>query len=93
MKLQRTVSFITGAFFAVGFAASQAGAGTGPPGCDFEIEVNALRGRAPTVTVGGGARSVAERCDRRPQPRSLLHLLDIGRWAGFASGAPGSSPP
>ena len=57
MKLQRTIICITGVFFAVGFAASQAGAGPGRPGCssgeiDMVIEVNALRGRAPTVSVG-----------------------------------------
>ena len=52
MKLQRIVSCITGVFFAVGFAASQAGAGSGPPGCDFELEINALRGGSPTVSVG-----------------------------------------
>ena len=52
MKLQRIVSCITGVFFAVGFAASQAGAGTGPPGCDFELAFKALRGGSPTVSVG-----------------------------------------
>ena len=50
MALQRTIICITGAFFAVGFAASQAGAGLPLP-CDFEIEINALRGGSPTVTV------------------------------------------
>ena len=52
MKLQRIVSCITGVFFAVGFAASQAGAGSGPPGCDFELAFKALRGGSPTVSVG-----------------------------------------
>ena len=61
MKLQRTIICITGVFFAVGFAASQATAGVGPPGCtsggtsgtiEMELEVTALRGRAPTVSVG-----------------------------------------
>ena len=52
MKLQRIVSCITGVFFAVGFAASQAGAGTGPPGCDFELAFKALRGGSPTVSPG-----------------------------------------
>ncbi|MCH7643530.1 MAG: hypothetical protein IH974_01725 [Myxococcales bacterium] len=52
MKLQRIVSCITGVFFAVGFAASQAGAGTGPEGCDFTLEFKALRGGSPTVSVG-----------------------------------------
>ncbi len=51
MALQRTIICITGAFLAVGFAASQAGAGLPLP-CDFEIEINALRGGSPTVTVG-----------------------------------------
>ncbi len=52
MKLQRIVSCITGVFFAVGFAASQAGAGSGPEGCDFDLEFKALRGGSPTVSVG-----------------------------------------
>jgi hypothetical protein len=51
MKLQRMFCCITGAFIAVGFAASQAGAGTDPPVCDFAIEINALRGGSPTVSV------------------------------------------
>jgi hypothetical protein len=51
MKLQRTFSCITGVIFAVGFVASQAVAGTMPPECDFVIEINALRGGSPTVTV------------------------------------------
>ena len=50
MKLQRIFSCITGVFLAVGFAASQAGAGTNPPVCSLIIEVNALRGGSPTVT-------------------------------------------
>ena len=56
MKLQRIVSCITGVFFAVGFAASQAGAGTGPPGCDFELAFKALRGGSPTVS--GGTKNI-----------------------------------
>jgi hypothetical protein len=55
MKLQRMFCCITGAFIAVGFAASQAGAGTEPPFCDFEIEINALRGGSPTTPFGPGA--------------------------------------
>jgi hypothetical protein len=55
MKLQRMFCCITGAFIAVGFAASQAGAGTEPPVCDFEIEINALRGGSPTTPFGAGA--------------------------------------
>jgi hypothetical protein len=55
MKLQRMFCCITGAFIAVGFAASQAGAGTDPPVCDFEIEINALRGGSPTTPFGSGA--------------------------------------
>jgi hypothetical protein len=51
MKLQRTLSCITGVLMAVGFAASQASAGTGPE-CPLTIEINALRGGSPTVTVG-----------------------------------------
>jgi hypothetical protein len=55
MKLQRMFCCITGAFIAVGFAASQAGAGTDPPICDFAIEINALRGGSPTTPYGPGA--------------------------------------
>ena len=50
MKLQRTVSCITGILIAVGFAASQAGAGS-PGGCPLEIEINALRAPQQTVTA------------------------------------------
>jgi len=58
MKLQRIFICIAGVVFAVGFAASQAGAGTDPPGCTdelgnlMEIEVNALRAGAKTVAFG-----------------------------------------
>lgn len=52
MKLQRVFSCITGVFIAVGFVASQAGAGTEPPVCDFAIEINALRGGSPTTPFG-----------------------------------------
>jgi hypothetical protein len=58
MKLQRTFICIAGVFFAVGFAASQAGAGTGFPGCtdaegnEMQIEINALRAGAKTVITG-----------------------------------------
>jgi hypothetical protein len=55
MKLQRMFCCITGAFIAVGFAASQAGAGTEPPVCDYKIEINALRGGSPTTPFGPGA--------------------------------------
>jgi len=60
MKLQRTFIYIAGVFFAVGFAASQAAAGTGVPGCSagptpnpgiMEIEVNALRAGGKTVVT------------------------------------------
>jgi hypothetical protein len=53
MKLQRTFSCITGVLLAAGLAASQASAGVKPPICDFEIEINALRGGSPTVSPGG----------------------------------------
>jgi hypothetical protein len=46
---------ITGALIAVGFVASQAGAGTEPPVCDFALEINALRGGSPTTPFGAGA--------------------------------------
>ena len=55
MKLQRTFSCITGVLIAVGFAASQASAGDGEPICDFELEINALRGGSPTTPFGPGA--------------------------------------
>jgi hypothetical protein len=58
MKLQRTFICIAGVFFAVGFAASQAAAGTGTPGCGatgpigiLEIEVNALRAGGKTIVT------------------------------------------
>ena len=62
MKLQRTITCIAGVFFAVGFAASQAAAGTGIPGCGtigvgeppmgiMEIEVNALRAGGKTIVT------------------------------------------
>jgi hypothetical protein len=56
MKLQRTFICIAGVFIAVGFAASQAGAGTGVPGCSagvaqMEIEVNALRAGGKTLVT------------------------------------------
>ena len=60
MKLQRTFVCITGALFAVGFAASQASAGTGDGRCnsggneiiDMVIEINALRAGGKTVNTG-----------------------------------------
>jgi hypothetical protein len=52
MKLQRTISCIMGVVFAVGFAAAQASAGTEPDECNLEIEINALRGGSPTVSLG-----------------------------------------
>ena len=62
MKLQRIFICIAGVFFAVGFAASQAAAGTGVPGCGtlgvgsppmgiMEIEVNALRAGGKTIVT------------------------------------------
>ena len=62
MKLQRIFICIAGVFFAVGFAASQAAAGTGVPGCGtigvgeppvgiMEIEVNALRAGGKTIVA------------------------------------------
>jgi hypothetical protein len=49
MTLRRTIICITGIFIAIGSAESQAG---GPaPICPLSIEVNALRGGSPTVTV------------------------------------------
>ena len=61
MKLQRIFICIAGVFFAVGFAASQAVAGTGVPGCGtqpdgegegfLEIEVNALRAGGKTIVT------------------------------------------
>jgi len=63
MKLQRTFIYIAGVFFAVGFAASQAVAGSGVPGCSIgpfpnpgimEIEINALRAGGKTVVTSPG---------------------------------------
>jgi lipoprotein-anchoring transpeptidase ErfK/SrfK len=57
MKLQRTFICIAGVFFAIGFAASQAAAGTGTPGCSaegipgMEIEINALRAGGKTIVT------------------------------------------
>jgi hypothetical protein len=49
MALHRTIICSAGIFIAVGFAATQAGGQ--PEECQLEIEVNALRGGSPTVTV------------------------------------------
>jgi hypothetical protein len=60
MKLQRTFIYIAGVFFAVGFAASQAAAGTGIPGCSdgpiggIQIEVNQLRAGGKTIVTSPG---------------------------------------
>jgi hypothetical protein len=60
MKLQRTFIYIAGVFFAVGFAASPAVAGTGPDQCsavfgpdapEMIIEVNALRAGGKTIVT------------------------------------------
>jgi len=51
MTWLRTIIYITGVFAAIGFA--EALAGPGAKACEFEIEINALRGGSPTVTVGG----------------------------------------
>ena len=51
MTWLRTIIYITGVFVAIGFA--EALAGPGAEACEFEIEINALRGGSPTVTVGG----------------------------------------
>ncbi len=58
MKLQRIFICIVGVFSAVGFAASQAAAGTGTPGCGtvgpigiMVIEVNALRAGGKTIVT------------------------------------------
>jgi hypothetical protein len=48
MSFRRTILYITGIFVALGFEQAQAGT---TPTCQFEIEVNALRGGSPTVTV------------------------------------------
>jgi len=58
MKLRQTFICITGVFFAVGLAASQAGAGGPNPVCTdgvgnlMQIEINALRAGARTVSAG-----------------------------------------
>jgi hypothetical protein len=58
MTLQRTIIFTTGVFIALGFAESQAG---GPPEpCQLTIEINALRGGSPTVTVNSPKKITAK---------------------------------
>jgi hypothetical protein len=52
MTLQRAIIYITGIFIAVGFAESQAQT-PDPQPCGLAIEINALRGGSPTVTVEG----------------------------------------
>ncbi len=58
MKLRQTCICITGVFFAVGLAASQASAGGGNQECTdavgnlMQIEINALRAGARLVTAG-----------------------------------------
>jgi hypothetical protein len=51
MPLQRVFIYIMGILFAVGATAPQASAGP-EPDCSVKIEINALRGGSPTVTVG-----------------------------------------
>jgi len=51
MPLQRVLICTMGVFFAVGATAPQAIAGPAPD-CSLKIEINALRGGSPTVTVG-----------------------------------------
>jgi hypothetical protein len=57
MKLQRTFTCIAGVFFAVGFVASQAVAGTGAEGCSadaipgMQIEINQMRAGGKTVVT------------------------------------------
>lgn len=51
MSLRHIFIYITGVFFAVGAIAPQAIAGP-EPDCSLKIEINALRGGSPTVTVG-----------------------------------------
>jgi hypothetical protein len=61
MKLQRTFIYIASVFFAVGFTASQAGAGSGPDYCsdaeenEMALEINALRAGGKTVNTGANA--------------------------------------
>jgi hypothetical protein len=50
MSFRRTIVYISGILSACGLAAPQAGAQT--PACTLVIEINALRGGSPTVTVG-----------------------------------------
>jgi hypothetical protein len=58
MTLQRAIIYITGVFIAVGVAESQAGGPT--PSCGLTIEINALRGGSPTVTVDGTKKITAK---------------------------------
>lgn len=68
MKLQRTFIYIAGVFFAVGFAASQASAGTGTLGCNppglpnlMEIAVR-IDGKSknPNSPISTGANKTAK---------------------------------
>ncbi len=52
MSLRRTVICIAGALIAFGFAGSSQAGGPNPT-CELVIEINALRGGSPTVSVGG----------------------------------------
>jgi len=52
MTLPRAIIYITGVFIAIGFAESQAQT-PDPQPCGLAIEINALRGGSPTVTVEG----------------------------------------
>ena len=72
MKLQRTFICIAGVFIAVGFAASQASAGTGVPGCsagtaEMEIDVNTLR--------AGGGRTIVTSPNDTTQVTSKARIL------------------
>jgi hypothetical protein len=57
MTLQRAIIFTAGAFIALGFAESQAGP---LPPCGLTIEIKALRGGSPTVTVGSPKKITAK---------------------------------
>ena len=50
MTFRSTITYLSGVLIACGIAASQASAQD--PVCTLQIEINALRGGSPTVTVG-----------------------------------------
>ena len=72
MPLQRIFIYIMGVFFAIGATAPHASAGPAPD-CSLKIEINALRGGSPSVTVGETRNITAK---ARIACRGYGHRLD-----------------